>query len=216
MTRFCEEWLLLPERIALHEPTATVVIADLHLGYSAARQRMGDAIPVRGMEEELQPLMVAARTRDIRQLIIAGDLFERGFDEELNQRFLGVLERLRIRLLAVVPGNHDRGIEKQEHALPLFSDGFDFACWHVCHGDQPVEKTRVIMGHWHPAVRVGGRKQPCFLTRGTRLILPAFSLDAAGVDVRRDSRWDGWEHHGIGAPKQSGGRIRKRAGTRSQ
>ena len=40
------------------------------------------------------------------------------------------------------------------------------------------------MGHWHPAIRWQRRKVPCFLAHGQQLILPAFSLDAAGMDVR--------------------------------
>jgi len=118
MMRFRQDWLLLPERFALHESSATAVIADLHLGYSAARQLQGDAIPVRTVPEELQSLIDAAKVHDIRALIVAGDLFERAFDPAIVVPFLEVLDRLKIRFLGLVPGNHDRGLDKAAGAFP--------------------------------------------------------------------------------------------------
>src|SRR5262245_694697 len=111
MIRVLDHWLLLPERIALHEPSATAVIADVHLGYSAARLKQGDAVPVRSVREELQPLIDAARVHDLRSVIVAGDFFERGYDAKLADDFLEVLKSLRIDCAGIVPGNHDRGIE---------------------------------------------------------------------------------------------------------
>ncbi len=197
MTRFCDEWLLLPQRVALHEPSATAVLADVHLGYSQVRQKLGDAVPLRGVEEEMQPLVAAAGGHRIQQLIVAGDLFERGYDDECFRRFQEMLQSLHIRFAGLVPGNHDRGIETRAHLMPIWPQGFDLFGWHICHGDQPVESMRALMGHWHPALRVKRRKQPCFMTRGTHLVLPAFSRDAAGVDVRADARWRDWQCHWI-------------------
>src|SRR5438552_16629520 len=96
MMRLFEEWRLLPQRIALHEPSATAVIADVHLGYHAARQRLGDAIPWRSVAEEMQPLAEAAQAQTIASVIVAGDLFERGYDADLHQQFLEVLDGLGI------------------------------------------------------------------------------------------------------------------------
>jgi metallophosphoesterase superfamily enzyme len=81
--------------------------------------------------------------------------------------------------------------------LPQFADGFELAGWHIVHGDQPIADTHAVMGHWHPAVRRNGRKVPCFLARGGQIVLPAFSLDAAGVEVRDDPRWRGWNRYAI-------------------
>ncbi|MBI2804470.1 MAG: metallophosphoesterase [Planctomycetes bacterium] len=188
-------WRLLPQRIALHEPSATAVIADVHLGYSAARQRQGDAVPLRAVAEEMQPLLDAARAVNLRGLLVAGDLFERGFDPELYQQFSAVLKQAHIDFLGLIPGNHDRGIDTT--ALPTFAGGYDLAGWQIVHGDQPVEARRAVMGHWHPAIKVRGRKTPCFLLKNEHLVLPAFSLDAAGVDIRKEARWRGWEYFAI-------------------
>lgn len=197
MKRWSQDWLLLPHRLALHEPSATAVLADLHLGYSAARQRLGDAIPYHSVADEMQPLADAVRSHDIHAVIIAGDLFERGYDADLHRQFLDVLHSLRLELRGLVPGNHDRGIEKASMPMPIFLDGYDLAGWRIVHGDQDVGGDQVVMGHWHPAVRHKGRKTPCFLTRGRQLILPAFSQDAAGVDVRNELRWCDWKCHPI-------------------
>lgn len=193
MMRIFDVWRLLPQRIALHEPTATAVMSDVHLGYCAARQRQGDAIPSRSVREELAPLIDAAQQNEIRSLLVAGDLFERGFDAALHVAFLNVLHTLKIELIGLTPGNHDRGAT----SMPLFAEGYDLAGWHIVHGDQAWEGDRVICGHWHPALRRRGRKQPCFLVNGERLILPAFSLDAAGVDVARNPRWRDWRRLAI-------------------
>jgi metallophosphoesterase superfamily enzyme len=197
MTLLFNEWRLLPQRFAVHVPTATAVLADLHLGYTAARQRLGDAIPNRGVFEEMQPLADAAAALKVGKLIVAGDLFERRFDAEFYHQFLNVLDRLKIEFVGLVPGNHDRGVGRAERRLPLFPDGYDLNGWHIVHGDRPIEKPRAVFGHLHPAVRVNGSKQPCFLTRGTHLILPAFSLDAAGIDVSAHSRWSDWSCYSV-------------------
>ena len=191
-----EQWRLLPQRFAVHEPSATAVLADVHLGYSAARQRLGDAIPWRTVAEEMQPFSDVAQSLDVRAVIVAGDLFERGYDASLYQQFLEVLSRLGIALVGAVPGNHDRGIDKATN-LPLFPDGYDLAGWHIIHGDQLSGHPKAIMGHWHPAIRLKGRKAPCFLGSGDRLVLPAFSLDTAGADVRAEPRWRDWDCYAI-------------------
>jgi metallophosphoesterase superfamily enzyme len=186
-----EQWRLLPQRFAVHEPTATAVLADLHLGYSAARQLQGDAIPWRSVADEMQPFAEVASSLGVRAIIVAGDLFESGYDAAIFQQFLDVLAGTDLRLLGVVPGNHDRGIDKATD-VPLFPAGYHLGGWRIIHGDQPQE-GQMVMGHWHPAIRKGRRKAPCFLIRGRQLILPAYSLDAAGVDVQGDARWKEWK-----------------------
>jgi putative SbcD/Mre11-related phosphoesterase len=197
MIRVLNDWLLLPQRVALHEPSATAVIADVHLGYSAARQRLGDAVPLRSVADEMHLLADAASLHDITSLVVAGDLFERGYDASIYQQFLDVLTDLCITFHVLVPGNHDRGIDKATTPLPLHADGFDLAGWRVVHGDQKSEHSRRIMGHWHPAIRLRRRKLPCFLVRDKSLILPAFSLDAAGADIFGNPELAGWDAFGI-------------------
>ena len=62
--------------------------------------------------------------------------------------------------------------------------------WRVLHGDEPLPRGRVVHGHEHPCVRwAGGVVAPCYLVGRGRLVLPALSPDAAGVNVLHDRRW---------------------------
>jgi hypothetical protein len=185
-----DEWLLTPFRLAVHQPTKTAVVADLHLGYSQARRRSGDAVPHVAIEDQLAPLRQACTAYEIRDLIVAGDLCESRLDADLIVRLCSVLDECRVRLAGVVPGNHDRGWRDFAAELPMMSDGVELGDWRIVHGDGPVSPGRVVLGHHHPAWQTASRTRPCYLVGPSRLVLPAFSTDAAGGDVR--SRWAGY------------------------
>ncbi|MFO0877748.1 MAG: hypothetical protein U0840_10380 [Gemmataceae bacterium] len=184
------DWRLTPERAAIHLPTATVVVADLHLGYDRVRQRSGEAIPFRSLEGELRPLRDLLAREGLHRLAIAGDLFEdprRGRDE-LVADLCGWLEEVGAELVGVVPGNHDRGLAGA--ALPLAPNGLELGVWHIVHGDQPLPDGPVMQGHDHPSLRWGQAAGPCFLVSDRHVVLPAYSRDAAGVNVLTQRRWE--------------------------
>jgi uncharacterized protein len=190
--RVLEDWLLTPERAAVHEPTRTAIVADLHLGYGAARQQAGDAIPVPDLALQLAPLHSLVRNTSVRRLVVAGDLFEDAPASGLVDDLLGYLRRINLQLAAVVTGNHDRGLESLDGRLPMEPDGFHIGGWRVMHGHEEHIQPPVIHGHHHPCVRWRGRRRPCFLVGAGRLVLPAFSMDAAGVSVDHDRQWQGF------------------------
>ena len=70
--RIDDEWLLTPQRTAIHLPTATAVAADLHLGYDRVRRRGGEAVPISPVAQELWPLAAALAENRVRRLVIAG------------------------------------------------------------------------------------------------------------------------------------------------
>jgi uncharacterized protein len=185
-----EDWLLTPFRLAVHQPTRTAVIADLHLGYSQARRRSGDAVPEVSIEAQLAPLRQACAAIEIREVIVAGDLCESRLDADLVARFRKVLDDCRLKLASIVPGNHDRGWRDFADELPLMPDGIDLGGWRIVHGDDSLPAGRVVLGHHHPGWRMANRTLPCYVVSPHRLVLPAFSADAAGGDVR--SRWPGY------------------------
>src|SRR5262245_13810659 len=184
-----DEWQLLPQRLAVHLPTATAVIADLHLGYAEARRRGGDAVPLVPLEHLLSPLHAALTQHDVRRLVVAGDLFEQGWCGDIFARLTAWLAERKVDLAGVVPGNHDRNLPAR--ACAVFPEGVLLGRWRVVHGDGALGEGDLVHGHWHPAWRWRGRKTPCFLVGATRLVLPAFSRDAAGVDARRVLEWQG-------------------------
>ncbi|MFO0867205.1 MAG: hypothetical protein U0744_21630 [Gemmataceae bacterium] len=185
------EWMLLPQRLAVHVPTRTGVIADVHLGYSEARRKCGDAIPVRSPAEPWLPLAAAKTRFAFERLVIAGDLFEQAVDFGLAGRFLAFLQSIEVTLAAIVPGNHDRGWRTFADRLPFVSDPVELGSWRVVHEASPHER-QAIQGHHHPAWSLGGRRIPCFLVTPHRMVLPAFSLDAAGGNVAGQARWRGY------------------------
>src|SRR6185312_7322444 len=79
--------------------------------------------------------------------------------------------------LVVLAGNHDPPRARlQPHTLEV-------AGWTVGHGHRLVAGPKTMTGHLHPVLRTGGVTAPCFLAGPSRIILPAFSPNAAGVSI---------------------------------
>ncbi len=181
-------WLLTPEGAATHPGERTAVVADVHLGYEWARGAAGDCVPAHSLEETLARLeSVFARTA-IRRLIVAGDLVEsaspchrtaadvRRLEDWLDSRGVS---------LVVVEGNHDRGRlvgDRASRGIRLPSSCM-VGGWTIAHGHRPIAGERTVSGHHHPMIRAGGRAWPCFLAGPARIVLPAFTANAAGRDV---------------------------------
>ncbi len=188
--RLSSDWLLTPERAAVHRGTATAVVADLHLGYAQVRCRHGEALPDFGGDDTRGALEALASRAGVRRLVIAGDLLEDGRCPEALEEFLDWLPRAGIELTGVVPGNHDRGFPACDRPLPLHADGLEVGGWRIVHGDGPLPSGGIIHGHVHPCLRWGnGILAPCYLVNRRRIILPAFSRDAAGVNVLGVAAW---------------------------
>jgi putative SbcD/Mre11-related phosphoesterase len=186
------EWLLTAQRVAVHAPTATAVAADLHLGYDLSRRKSGDAVPDVSVDEALSPLALACERTSARRVVIAGDLLEDGGCAEVLQCFLHWLRRAGLELAGVVPGNHDLwpAVSWRSAGVDVFPGGIVLGRWTVVHGHGPMPEGRVAQGHEHPVFRLRrGVAAPCFLVAEDRLVLPAYSADAAGVNVLCARRW---------------------------
>jgi metallophosphoesterase superfamily enzyme len=185
------DWLLTPQRVAIHLPTCTAVAADLHLGYAEARRRSGEAVPEVALEGELADLDRCCRLHKVRRLLIAGDLLEDCRIAEMLERFSAWLGGMGIESAGLIPGNHDRLPRAFEaRALQVFTEPVVVGGWHVIHGHEQFPSGRVIQGHEHPSLGWGkGQRAPCYLVAEHHMILPAYSRDAAGVNVLRVRRW---------------------------
>jgi metallophosphoesterase superfamily enzyme len=205
--RVLDDWLLTAERVAVHLPSETAVLADPHLGYAQARRRSGEAVPSDSLDEQLSGLLVVRRRFGVRRLVIAGDLLEEGSSQSVLAAFGEWLNQNGFELTAVVPGNHDRGMSVIGGQNWFYPEGFLLGRWHVRHGDGALPDGLVVHGHEHPCLRWAPRSRvirprlfdvkytpdaidsPCYLVGPRRLILPAFSADAAGVNVLSVRRW---------------------------
>jgi putative SbcD/Mre11-related phosphoesterase len=196
--RVLDDWLLTPQRLALHEPSGTAVVADLHLGYDLSRRRRGDAVPLTNLGEFLSALAQVQPSC----LVIAGDLFEDANGRTLIPNLLRWLSEHAIALTGVVPGNHDGDLSRVAPQLPVCLDGVRLGEWMIVHGDGRLPEGRIVFGHFHPCLRLAGRlSAPCYLIGDAHLVLPAFSTDAAGVNVLGDSRWSGYRCAAIAGDK---------------
>ena len=184
------DWFLTPERAAVHLPTGTAVVADLHLGYDQVRCRSGEAVPAFSLDDTIAGLSAVVARSQVRRLLIAGDLFEDGRCHALAADLLGWLAGTGVELAGLIPGNHDRDLAPGDAPLPVWPKGFKLGRWRVVHGDGKLPRGSVVHGHEHPCLRWERRRSaPCYLVGSRRIILPAFSEDAAGVNVLGDRRW---------------------------
>ena len=196
-----ESWQLAPEGAAIHAGERTAVIADVHLGYEWARGFAGDCVPAHSLDETLSRLDRLLARASIARLIVAGDLVE---SPRPCHRTAADLGRLRAWLdslgvsLIVLEGNHDRilarvtrpgrGSTEKPHLPATYTiDG-----WTIGHGHRPLSGTGIISGHHHPVLRYAGYTAPCFLVGPGRIVLPAFSRNAAGCDVVASAMPDDW------------------------
>jgi uncharacterized protein len=204
------DWLLTAERVAVHRPSRTAVVADLHLGYAEARRRRGEAVPNDCVARQLRPLSRVLQRQDVRRLVIAGDLLEEGHCRDALAQFEQWLHQNEVDEVIVVPGNHDvnaGGVRRAEGAGRTQAEEVTLGEWRVVHGDGVLPSGPIVQGHEHPYLRWSPKRNtirppfagsriasptiegPCYLIGPGRLILPAFSDEAAGVNILSSRRW---------------------------
>ena len=170
-----------PEGAAVHEGERTAVVADVHLGYEWARGSGGDMVPAHSLAETLAKLDTLLARARIDRLVVAGDLTETAFPCLRTARDVRrLVDWLAARGVAMLPlmGNHDRP------RRPPLPPTLEVAGWTIGHGHQPIAGARIMFGHHHPALKAGGLSAPCFLVGPRAIALPAFTPNAAGLDVR--------------------------------
>lgn len=196
-TRGCqsvENWLLTPEGGLIHPVERIAVIADVHLGYEWARGSAGDCIPAHSLAETQRALAALLDRSPVERLVVAGDVVESIRPCRRSARDVVELRRWledRSVRLILLEGNHDAGLEwlvrQGEQGLEASEIGFQDELvvdgWRILHGHGRPSGGRLILGHHHPVLRVAGRSYRCFLAGPRRIMLPAFSANAAGLDV---------------------------------
>jgi metallophosphoesterase superfamily enzyme len=213
-----EDWLLTAERVAVHEPSHTAVVADLHLGYAEARRRRGEAVPEDSVYVELEPLQHVLLAHRIKRLVIAGDLLEDAACRETLDSFEEWLRASHLSEIELVPGNHDAGLEvglAEHSSFTLHPEGVEVAGWRIVHGEGRLPDGPIVHGHEHPWLRWSPKNRairprythgriacgtldgPCYLSGPERLILPAYSQEAAGANVLSKRAWRPFRCHAI-------------------
>ena len=174
-------WLLATEGGLIRRDDRIAVIADVHLGYEWARAARGDVVPAHSLEETLTKLERMLDRASIDRLIVAGDLVESTRACVSTERDVDALRsRLSDRSIELVrlAGNHDAASTRLEECAIVSG-------WTIIHGhiDKKPDNCKFIQGHIHPILKASGIVAPCFLVASDTIVLPAFSSNAAGVDV---------------------------------
>jgi putative SbcD/Mre11-related phosphoesterase len=168
------------EGALLLEEHGTLVVADIHWGYSRSHRARGNLLPMHGDDEIAARLEgLIARHRPCR-MIWLGDTLHTLAGRSQASAWMDAHPDLEI---IPVSGNHDRRWERAR------TGALRIGRFLLHHGDGVIARGAdeiEIMGHWHPAVshRDGAGtsfKVPALVHGPHRIILPAFSPWASGV-----------------------------------
>jgi len=182
---------LLPDHaLVVGKVQRCLVVADLHLGKSAAFRASGLAVPEGDTARDLSRLSKLIEAHSPDQLVVAGDLFhaESGQTEETITEFTRFLERTKVPF-TLVKGNHDAKIRNLPDNLHQL-DFLDLEGIRIVHKpEHGGEELFNICGHIHPVIRVpDGRntalRLPCFHLRENILTLPSFGSFTGGHVVK--------------------------------
>ncbi|NLI74473.1 MAG: metallophosphoesterase [Euryarchaeota archaeon] len=195
-----EEIELIPGvRITSHQclwmpEDATIVVADLHIGYESALEHNGVHIPRIQTDAVENTLNEIIDTYCPDRMIIAGDI-KHEFSRNLSQEFKdvrrivdGLLDHTEVIL---VKGNHDNYLENIVSRIEVpVVDKFVQKDITIVHGHSGCDDRPLIMGHEHPSIKLVDKvgaylKLPCFmhLKKEGIIVLPAFSPLASGTDL---------------------------------
>lgn len=164
------------------EASRALVVADAHLGYEDV---IGGALPLWSTQECATILLTAAEEYGAREIIFLGDIVHSSRMSAGAARVVStMLDRLRERCtVTMVVGNHE-GRSRGEAILGEVEDAVERDGWVLVHGDEPVLVPRVIVGHLHPSVPLGGRETlPAFLATHRTVVVPAFTPYSPGLSV---------------------------------
>ncbi len=174
---------------ALHVPAEdALLVADLHFEKGSAYAVRGQLLPPYDTRETLARLERAVAACAPRLLVFLGDSFHDGAAEaRLAPDDAARLAALASgRTLVWVVGNHDA-----DGPLALPGDVIDEMALQslvLRHEPQPGIQPGEVAGHLHPAARIAGRggrvRRRCFVTDGSRIVVPAFGAYAGGLNVR--------------------------------
>lgn len=188
-----ETLALLPERALLWERTATLIVADAHLGKAASFRAAALPMPGGTTTGTLSRLSAALARTGARRLLLLGDFFHARSGRA--GRTLAAIAEWRERHagleIVLVRGNHDRGAgdPPREWRFDCHDEPWIEAPFAFRHHPWEEESGYVLAGHVHPTVSLAGpgrqrERLPCFLFGERTGILPAFGDFTGGAAVR--------------------------------
>ena len=193
-----ERVALLPERALWWPRTATLFVADVHLGKAATYRALGVPVPESTTASTLATLSALFNQLDVRRVIWLGDLLHAREAQQpvvLDAVFAWRYRHAAIDML-LVRGNHDAraGDPPAKLAIPVVDEPLACGPFAACHHPQHVPGMTVLAGHLHPAITLRGTghqrlRLPCYWWQPGMLILPAFGEFTGGatLEATRDA-----------------------------
>lgn len=176
----------------------TLILSDLHIGKTAHFRKAGIAIPSIILHKDLERLKFLIAHFNIEIVLIVGDLFHAGKNNDIDVFRQWKLEFDSI-TFELIKGNHDRLSNNFYEDLkivihPKYKDMAPFRFVHDA--DHCDVDSFCISGHTHPGAIIKGRgkqhiKLPCFEVGDALLILPAFS-EFTGLNTTKSSASSEW------------------------
>lgn len=189
---------LLEERCLFRPSNRTLLAADLHWGKAEVFQKSGVAISSRVLLDDLARLSRALKKTQASKLIVLGDLIHApmGITAEVIREIEIWREQNKTLEITLLRGNHDRKFVLPPSWRIESVDGtITDSPFLLTHDDVSERKgLHQISGHIHPVLTIRGAgdslRLPCFATRKTSTLLPAFSAFTGGFEIKRND----WKH----------------------
>lgn len=151
-----------------------LLVADFHLGKAHSFRRLGVPVPGGTSEANLARLGGLVDRLAPAEVIFLGDFLHsaRARSGPGIAAFASWRAARPALRLTLVRGNHDEraGDPPVELGIEVVDEPHARGPWALCHHPRPREGIKVLAGHIHPGVVVGG-------AGFDRLCLPAFHLD---------------------------------------
>ncbi|APT29407.1 hypothetical protein MCBMB27_00116 [Methylobacterium phyllosphaerae] len=189
----------------------TLIVSDLHLEKgSSYAARSGQFLPPYDTRETLACLHEAVARHEPARVVALGDSFHdaRGPErmEPGDRALVAALQEGRDWVW--IAGNHDAAVN--EGVGGRYADALTLGGLVLRHEPSPEPVPGEIAGHLHPCGKVAMRgravRRRCFVTDGTRLLMPAFGAYAGGLNVR-DKAIEGLFPKGFTAHLLGDGRV---------
>ncbi|MEP7330025.1 MAG: ligase-associated DNA damage response endonuclease PdeM [Betaproteobacteria bacterium] len=174
---------LLADRALLWTRTATLFVADVHLGKAAAFRAGGIPVPQGSTRTDLARLTALIVATNAQRLVVLGDFLHAaaGRVDALDVAFRTWRDQHAALQLLLIRGNHDdhAGNPPPAWNIDVVAEPHPLAPFLACHLPTEPPTGYALCGHVHPGVRMSGAAEmsarlPCFVIGPRRAILPAF------------------------------------------
>jgi len=179
-----ERIALLPQRAAWWEARSTLLLADAHLGKTAAFRRLGVPAPEGTTDADLARLSGLLDATGAERLIILGDLLHArdGAMGTTRERFDAWRASRRSLAITLVQGNHDvrAGRLPEQWGIEVVEEGALEPPFALRHEPAADPRALTFAGHLHPGVIIGDERRKermrmaCFWRTPEALVFPAF------------------------------------------